>query len=88
MKTSDMVSSFSGANTLFEVQQINGQTHREERRQQRGHREERHRREIKGATREADQGRSKQQIQRRTRSAPIRNVRGSKHIVKRDCSDD
>jgi hypothetical protein len=52
------------------------------------HREERHRREIKGAIRDADEGRSKQQIQRETRTAPRYNVRGSEYIVNRDCSDD
>jgi hypothetical protein len=34
-----------------------------------------------------DQRRSKDQS-RGTRTAPRRNVRGSEHIVKRDCSDD
>jgi hypothetical protein len=47
-------------------------------------REERHRREIK----DADQGRSKQQIQKGTRTAPRHNVRESAYIVNRDCSDD
>jgi hypothetical protein len=32
MKLYDKVSSFQGANTLFQGQQINGQTHREEKR--------------------------------------------------------
>jgi hypothetical protein len=36
---------------------------------------------------DADQGRSKQQIQRGTRTAPRHNVRGSEYIVNRDCSD-
>jgi hypothetical protein len=46
--------------------------------------EERNRREIK----DADQGKSKQQIQSGTRTAPRHNVRESKCIVNRDCSDD
>jgi hypothetical protein len=54
-------------------------THREKR-----DTEERNRREIK----DADQGRSKQQIRRGTRADPRHNVRGSEHIVKRDCNDD
>jgi hypothetical protein len=86
MKPWDKVSSFRGANTLFQGQQINGQTQKEER-----HRREiteDHRREIKGAIRDADQGRSKQQIQRETRTAPRHNVRGPEYIVNRDCNDD
>jgi hypothetical protein len=73
MKPWGEVSSFRGANTPFEGQQINGQTQR---------------REIKGATRDADQGRSKQQIQRETKTTPRHNVRGSEYIVNRDCNDD
>jgi hypothetical protein len=48
--------------------------------------EENHRREIKGATRDADQRRSKDQS-RGTSTAP-RHIRGSEYIVKRDCSDE
>jgi hypothetical protein len=65
----------SGAQTpYFDGQQINGQR-REERRQRRKdtHREERHRREIK----DADQGRSKQQIQRAT--GPLRDATSEGH---------
>jgi hypothetical protein len=46
-----------------------------------------HRREIKGATRDTDQRKSKDQS-RGTRTAPRHNVRGSEYIVKRDCNDD
>jgi hypothetical protein len=79
------VSSIPGSNTLFEGQQINGQTHREETPiEEREKRRHTHRKEIK----DADQGRSKQQNQRRTRTAPRHNVRGTEFIVNRDCSDD
>jgi hypothetical protein len=86
MKPYDKVSSFRGASTLLQGQQINGQTHREER-NRREITEGDHRREIKGATRDADQRRSKNQS-RGTRTAPRHNVRGSEYIVKRDCSDE
>jgi hypothetical protein len=53
-------SSFPRANTIFEGQQLNGQTHREDRRREetekRDHGRTYHRREIKGATREQIQG--------------------------------
>jgi hypothetical protein len=77
MKPWGKVSPFPGANTLFEGQQMNGRHRREIK-------ERIKRREIK----DADQGRSKQQIQRGTRTAPRHNVRGSEYIVNRDCSDD
>jgi hypothetical protein len=73
MKLYDIGSSFRDANTLLQRQQINGQLKKSE---------------IKGVTRDADQKRSKQQIQRGIRSAPRHNVRGSEYIVNRDCSDD
>jgi hypothetical protein len=66
------MSSFPDANTLFEGQQINGQTQRR-RDKERTHLEARNRREIK----DPDQERSKQQIQRGTRTTPRHNVRGS-----------
>jgi hypothetical protein len=66
MKPWGKVSSFPGANTVFEGQQTE-RRHRDKE----THIEERHRRDIK----DADQGRSKQQIQRGTRAAPRRNVR-------------
>jgi hypothetical protein len=72
------MSFFPGANTLFEGQQTNGQTHREDTQ----------RREIKEATRDEDQGRSKQQFQRGTRTTLRHDVRWSEYIVNRDCSDD
>jgi hypothetical protein len=82
MKPWDMVSSLRGANTIFSGA-ADKRTDTEKRET-----EERNRREIRGATRDAGQGRSKQQIQRGTRTAPRRNVRGSEYIVNRDCSDD
>jgi hypothetical protein len=80
-ETVGKVSSIRSANTLFEGQQING--HREEKRRHK-HREERNRRAIK----DTDQGRSKQQIQRGTRTAPRYDVTESEYIVNRNCSDD
>jgi hypothetical protein len=85
MKPWGEVSSFRGASTLFEGQQINGHTQREER-----HREETQRRETqKRETEERSKTQiKKQQIQRGTRTGPRRNVRGSECIVERDCNDD
>jgi hypothetical protein len=60
MKPWGKVSSIRGANTLFEGQQINGHT------------EKRNRREIK----DADKGRSKQQIQRGTRQLRDKTSQG------------
>jgi hypothetical protein len=83
IKPYDKVSSFRGANILLQGQQINGQTHREKKRTHRGEiTEGDHRREIKEATRDADQRRSMDQS-RETRTAPRYNVRGSEHIVKK-----
>jgi hypothetical protein len=98
MKPRGKVSSIQGANTVFEGQQINTQTHREKR--QRRHRRERREEETHTQRREIteqitaerpktpDQGRSKQQIQRETRTAPRHNVRVFEYIVNRYCSDD
>jgi hypothetical protein len=57
MKPYDMVSSFRGANTLFKGQQNEGRSEikRTLRRQKRKQQKTDHRREIKGATRDADQ---------------------------------
>jgi hypothetical protein len=85
MKPWDMVSSFRGANTLFQEQQNKDRTQREERTDKEethrrqitegGHRTD-YRREIKGATRDGEQRRSKDQS-RGTRTALRHNVRGS-----------
>jgi hypothetical protein len=74
MKACDKVSSFRGANTLFQGQQINGQTQKEGRTQEQ-------------ITEEISKERPKTQ-NRGIRTDPRHNVRGSEHIVKRDCSDD
>jgi hypothetical protein len=88
-ETVGKISFIRGANTLFEGQQINGyrEKRREDTHREKRDTEERNGIEIKGTTRDADLGRSKQQIQRGTRTAQRLNVRGSEHIVKRDCSD-
>jgi hypothetical protein len=77
-ETVGKVSSFPGANTLFEGQHIEERTDREMRKEEKTHTEKRdtegrNRREIE----DEDQGRSKQQIRRGTRTAPRHNVRGS-----------
>jgi hypothetical protein len=79
MKPYDKVSSFRGANTLLQGQQINGQD-TEERTQKTDHRRQINR-QIKAADPRRDQHRSKDQSGG-TRTVPRRNVRGSEHIVK------
>jgi hypothetical protein len=78
MKPYDKVSSFRGANAIFQGQQRIKTQRRENtevKREQREHKAD-HSREIKGATRDADQRRSKDQS-RGTRTAPRHKVRGS-----------
>jgi hypothetical protein len=78
MKPYDKVSSLRGTYTLLQGQQNKNR---------REITEQITRREIKGATRDADPRRSKDQS-RGIRTTPRLNVRGSEYIVKRDCSDD
>jgi hypothetical protein len=85
MKPWDKVSSFRGANTLFQGQQNKDTQRRRQITEERSTKEITE--EIKGATRDADQRRSKDKS-RRTRTAPRHNVRGSEYIANRDCSDD
>jgi hypothetical protein len=77
MKPWDKVSSFRGANTLLQEQQINGETGRRETTEG----------DPRTDQRRLDHRRSKDQS-RGTRTAPRYNVRGSEYIVKRDCNDD
>jgi hypothetical protein len=85
MKTRAMVSSFRGANTLFQGQQINGQIE-ERHTEKRDHGRTSQKRDQRNDQR-PDPRRSKDKS-RRTRTAPRHNVRGSEYIVKRYCSDD
>jgi hypothetical protein len=73
MKPWDKMSSFRGANTLFQGQQNKGRSDREERSQKRDQRSD-HRPDPR---RSKDKG-------RRTRTAPRHNVRGADYIVKKD----